>query len=313
MLFGRYQFDCRLTSAALLPVYKGSVLRGVFGLALKKVVCALKHQDCLTCLLKQRCVYALTFETTEVVPPPAGLRVTAVPHPYVIEPPSDPQTDYAPGALLSFTLLLFGEINRSLPYFIYAFEQIGQQGIGRRINGRRGRFTLEAVYCNGRTIYRGREGRLDAGNCTVPLTLAPAPVSSETIARLHLSLETPLRLKFDNRLQADLPFHVLVRATLRRASSLLACHGAGEPVLDYPGLVQEAQGVATVHTDLTWFDWQRYSSRQDRQMLMGGMLGSVVYENVPAAYLPLVDFCQAVHLGKQTAFGLGKVRSQVEA
>ena len=130
---------------------------------------------------------------------------------------------------------------------------------------------------------------------------------------LRQNLETPLRLKFDNRLQAELPFHVLVRAMLRRVSGLLACHGSGEPALDYPGLVQGAQGVATVRADLSWFDWKRYSSRQDRQMLMGGMLGSVVYENVPAAYLPLVDFCQAVHLGKQTAFGLGKVRSQVEA
>ena len=62
MLFEKYDFTCRLDTDAELPCYKGSTFRGVFGRALKKVVCALKQQECETCLLNTKCIYARVFE-----------------------------------------------------------------------------------------------------------------------------------------------------------------------------------------------------------------------------------------------------------
>lgn len=49
MLYGNYRFKCRFESEAHLPEYKGSTFRGVFGRALKDVVCALKRQECPGC------------------------------------------------------------------------------------------------------------------------------------------------------------------------------------------------------------------------------------------------------------------------
>ena len=46
-------------------------------------------------------------------------------------------------------------------------------------------------------------------------------------------------------------------------------------------------------------------------MLMGGMVGSVIYEGKIGEYLPLIDFCSEVHLGKQTSFGLGKIKAEI--
>jgi hypothetical protein len=42
-------------------------------------------------------------------------------------------------------------------------------------------------------------------------------------------------------------------------------------------------------------------------MLMGGMVGGVTYRDVPGLFLPLMEFCKKVHIGKQTAFGLGQI------
>ena len=148
--YGSYKFTCRLNTAGILPAYKGSTFRGVFGIALKKVVCALKHQECAQCLLRQRCVYALVFETPIAMEPPEGLRVSVPPHPFVIEPPLEDKREYAVGEMFESSLLLFGAANRSLPYFIYAFEQIGRIGIGRRVDGKRAAFDLEKVNLHGK-------------------------------------------------------------------------------------------------------------------------------------------------------------------
>ena len=310
MLYGKYQFFCCLTDETILPCYKGSTFRGVFGRALKRVVCALKRQECDQCLLKQRCVYAMVFETQDTMDPPEGSRIVAAPHPFVIEPPLTMETRFSEGSSFDFHLLLFGKANHNLPYFIYAFEQMGKIGIGKRINGKRGHFSLEEVKADDRSIYSSADQTLKELNPFL-LALKDAEDYPQSTFRLRLNMITPLRLKFENHLKADLPFHVLVRAMLRRMSSLYNFYGDGEPSLDYRGLVKKAKEVKIVDDDLSWFDWRRYSFRQDKAMLMGGMVGSVTYEGDMDEYMPLIEFCSKVHLGKQTSFGLGKIQAEI--
>jgi len=313
MLFGKYDFRCCFESEARLPAYKGSTFRGVFGHALKSVVCALKRQTCDQCLLKTQCIYALVFETQHAISPPPGARIAAVPHPFVIEPPQTAQTDFHAGDTFDFNLILFGPINRNLPYFIYAFDRMGKIGIGKKLNGRRGRFVLKSVEHHGHTIYMDTDQRLDMRDDFPRLILnKPDEEPSRNGSRMKITLKTPLRLKFQNRLSAALPFHLLVRAMLRRVDSLLRCYGEQAPELDFKGLVRRAEAVRIVESesDLRWYDWQRYSQRQDQKMLMGGMLGSVTFEGVLDEFMPLVEFCERTHIGKQTAFGLGEIGAE---
>jgi len=310
MLFGKYTFRCCFESNARLPAYKGSTFRGVFGHALKSIVCALKRRTCDQCLLKTQCIYALVFETHHAIPPPKDARIAAPPHPFVIEPPPTGKTDFSAGDSFDFNLVLFGQINRNLPYFIYAFDRMGNIGIGKKINGRRGRFVLKAVAQDGRTLYSGEDQRLHVNEDFPRLPLKqPEKIPNPNNSRLKITLQTPLRLKFQNRLSAELPFHLLVRAMLRRTDTLLRCYGDQTPDLDFKGLVHRAQAVRIVESQsaLQWFDWRRYSQRQDQKMLMGGMLGTVTYEGKIGEFLPLIEFCEKTHIGKQTTFGLGKI------
>ncbi|MCD6271347.1 MAG: CRISPR system precrRNA processing endoribonuclease RAMP protein Cas6 [Deltaproteobacteria bacterium] len=311
MLYGIYRFFCVFQNDAYLPYYKGSTFRGVFGRALKKVVCALKKEECSQCLLKQRCIYALVFETSISLAVPEGSRTASPPHPFVIEPPLTTETKFSKGSSFNFNLLLFGEINNSLPYFIYAFEQMGKIGIGKKINGGRGRFILKEVRNGDSLIYSAADRQLNTASKPEVLSIGdPANLSDKKLS-LKLICETPLRLKFENRLKAELPFHVLVRAMLRRVSSLFNWYGAGEPPLDYKGLVKKAASVQTLDSSLKWFDWKRYSFRQNKSMLMGGITGSITFKGDLTEYLPIIELCSKVHLGKQTSFGLGKIKAEI--
>lgn len=304
MLFGHYTFSSVLLDQALLPPFKGSTFRGAFGVALKRVVCAVREKRCDACMLASRCIYARVFETFSSSEA-SSARMVVPPHPYTIEPMLEDAVRYSPGESFDFNLLLFGEFNGMLPYFVYAFEVMGENGVGKRIEGnRRSRFKLESVLLDGVPLYDPKAGKLLATASAGEMKLGQAPERAGEM-ELSLTLKTPLRLKFENRLKADLPFHLLVRAALRRISSLFAAYGGGEPELDYRGLVAHAADVQVVSSTLRWFDWERYSDRQERAMLMGGMTGSVTYRGNIAEFLPLIEAAKQLHIGKQTSFGLG--------
>jgi len=167
------------------------------------------------------------------------------------------------------------------------------------------------VSVDGQPVYSGIDQKLH--NITPPLnlTLGANHGRQNLHDKVTLVFQTPLRLKHNNHLTPELQFHVLVRTMLRRAASLLAAFGDGEPELDYSGMVERAQGIRTTGSALKWTDWRRYSFRQDQAMMLGGVTGSITYEGALAEYLPLMNFCAQVHLGKQTTFGLG--RFSVEA
>jgi hypothetical protein len=310
MLYGAYHFSCIFEDDALLPYYKGSTFRGVFGRALKKVVCAIRRQDCSECLLKHKCIYCQVFETPSSYEETLDSRIASPPHPFVIEPPLTPETHFKKRDLFEFQLLLFGQANDYLPYFIYAFDEMGKAGIGKRINGKRAHFSLKDITANGEQIYSHKEKILKKGEFYRSLSFPDHITLSEDITQIRLLIETPLRLKYGNRLTVTLPFHVLVRAMLRRISSLFNYYGDGEPDLNYKTMVTKAKDVQIIDSNLTWFDWRRYSNRQDQAMLMGGMLGSVTYQGMIGDYLPLIELSAKLHLGKQTSFGLGKIKAE---
>ena len=311
MLYGAYHFSCLFEDDAVLPYYKGSTFRGEFGRALKRVVCALRRNDCTECLLRHKCIYFQVFETPSSSEEIKETRIAAPPHPFVIEPPLTQETHFKIGDHFDFHLLLFGPTNEYLPYFIYAFEQMGSIGIGKRVNGKRANFVLKNITANGKQIYSHKEQILKKNVPYQNLILHDKKQISDGILTIKITIETPLRIKFENRLAATLPFHVLVRAMLRRVSSLFNYYGDGEPELDYRGMVGRAKDIQIADSNLTWFDWRRYSNRQDQAMLMGGMLGSVTYQGKFGEYLPLIDLCAKVHLGKQTSFGLGKIKAEI--
>lgn len=302
MHYGNYRFSCTLDQDAELPVYKGSTFRGGFGHALRQSVCTIKRADCGSCLLKDICIYIQVFEQGRKKDRHGSL----APHPFVIVPPHNRETRLARGSAFDCHLLLFGKANQFLPCFIHAFEQMGKNGIGKHVQGRRAGFKLNRVTENNRVIYPGENSRMEKHE-TRDICLDAAPEGIGETGRVKIEFQTPLRIKFGNRLHDGLLFHILVRAMLRRVSSLFTAYGNGEPDLDYKGLVKKAQDICLVENRLSWFDWKRYSLRQDQSMLMGGIMGSAIYEGRLDVFMPLLDFCSKVHLGKQTSFGLGKL------
>lgn len=136
--------------------------------------------------------------------------------------------------------------------------------------------------------------------------------SDHDIRRLRVHLLTPLRLKSDNQFSRDLPFAVLARAAMRRVAALENHHGDGEPAVDYRGLARLSETVRLVEARAVWLDINRYSNRQKCVMQIGGLVGTVLYEGDLVPFLPFLRYCETAHLGKQTAFGLGRIQLETD-
>ena len=313
--YQNYKFTIEASEPLALPDYKGSTFRGAFGNAFKRVVCALKRNDCRECLLKTRCVYVYVFETS----PPEGTDIMgmnkyeAVPHPFVIEPPEENKRAYNNGDILHFNLILAGKGIDYLPYFLYTFEELGRIGIGKG----RGKYKFLSVRDGDDPVY-SIEDRVLRNTASKELHIqedfepgADTDSDLDLNETITLRFLTPARIKHQRSLAVELDFHILIRSLLRRLCLLYYFHcGGKEPSWDYKGIIKEAEKIAIEKDSLAWRDWERYSSRQDVRMKMGGVMGEVTYKGNLKPFTSILKAGSMLHIGKGTSFGLGKYEIQ---
>jgi CRISPR/Cas system endoribonuclease Cas6 (RAMP superfamily) len=300
-------FHCRWTTEARLPDYLGSTLRGSFGWALKRCSCMLKRQQCPTCVLNTTCAYAVLFATELYEEKQQVRTVNARPHPLVFQPHNQGPVTGQVGESWEFSLLVIGRASEFIPHVVFSVQIMGEAGIGVGAKHGAGRFFLAKVTTDATTIFDAATGRM--GEITKVRSLALGGAKSE-VRQLRVHLHTPLRLKQENKLQTELPFHVLIRTALRRMSALEIAYGQeglGEPALDYRGLVHRAEDIRLKESTLRWHELQRYSNRQRQKVSLSGLMGTALYEGELAEFVPLLEYASQVHVGKQTLFGLGRV------
>src|SRR5690606_18577377 len=112
------------------PDYAGSMLRGAFGHALRRVSCMTRMKNCTGCPLLATCPYSQIFETPPLANHPLQ-KFSAMPNPYVIEPPEGGARSLGEGDTFSFSMVLMGKALQQLPLIVLAWERALAQGLGK--------------------------------------------------------------------------------------------------------------------------------------------------------------------------------------
>ncbi|MCM8766414.1 MAG: CRISPR system precrRNA processing endoribonuclease RAMP protein Cas6 [Candidatus Omnitrophica bacterium] len=297
----RNKFVLKACQTLKLPPYKGSCLRGGFGITFRRICCVNKVlKECHDCSLKEKCAYAYIFETSPPAHSQKLKKISEIPRPFVIEPPLDKKIVYKEGEEIEFTLILVGRASEYLPYFVFTFQELGNIGLGKG----RGKFYLSEVYgSSGEKIYAAESGILENSSF---LDIAKLFTENFPSNILKINFLTPSRIKFRGDLVTKPEFHLLIRALFHRISALAYFHCGFELKLDYNFLILQAEKIKIKKENLEWFDWERYSSRQDTRMKLGGFIGEVTYAGDFKPFLPLLVLGQFTHIGKNCTFGLGK-------
>lgn len=278
------------------PAFAGSALRGAWGHALRRQVCVMHREDCAGCPLKAGCDFTRLFEIQ------AAHGFGSPPQPYVIDAAPIWAGPLPAGQPCHFDFVLIGQAISRLYLVVETWRSALAGGLGR-----------QRVPCRLESVTLPDEAdrilfSLAAGWSALPDTTLELPPPHPT-GELWLSFHTPLRIKIDNDLlgaREITPRHLL-EALIRRVKLLAVFHCGTRLALDEARLGALADAVDGEKT-LRWMDQDRYSSRQQTQMKLGGLLGDWRLSGPLTEFVPFLYLGQWLHVGKGATLGLGGYR-----
>jgi hypothetical protein len=326
----KYRLVLRPLQPLALSEYKGATFRGGFGTVFRRVACACGSGATVH---QKRCLYSQVFETPQREDLPALPRTAHLPHPFVLEPPLETQRVYTPADRLTVHLILVGQALEWLPYFVFTFDELGRVGIGQN----RGRYQVDEVCSvNGAdtsVVFSGRTRRFLGQGQHVTFEELWQP--DEAVQAAEVEFLTYTRVMGKGHLRSSVDFPLLFGALLRRIALLMYAHGDGGTLplpsgrsIDALSIVRYfydrsaqqpdarqairdayrvAEQVIMARQGLHWEEWERYSTRQETRMKLGGVLGAVCYTGPIGPFLPYLRVGEYIHVGKNTTFGLGQM------
>lgn len=295
----RYRFRFKITKPFITPDYAGSMLRGVFGHALKAISCIEKKENCKHCSRYRECLYPAVFEA-----PPQQHQLqkfSQIPNPYVIEPNQKEQQCYQINDLFEFSMVLTGIALKQLPLIILAWKRAFERGL-TKYDGKGILFDVALIDANNhQKIILNREEEIIKEHDT-QLVLP----KEKSLKALTLNFVTPLRIQRKSKpLKANnLTARDMLVTLARRVNLINEFHNHTIIIDDFSTLI-----AATEYVDMTpelyWYDWTRYSNRQKQKMTLGGVMGKITIRGDLAPFVPLLYMGQWLHLGKNATFGMG--------
>lgn len=259
-----------------VPFFTGSALRGAFGHSLKKVCCINPKVECEGCFADSTCLYYEFFEE----------RGKSHRYRFCIE---------VPAASWGFGIYLYEEACDKTPYVVTAIDMaINEFGLGKE----RQKPHIVSVTANGVSIYDAKNYNLKEAT-----TAIFQPTHNKKISAIKL--KTPFRLRSDGKMAQKEEITALSAAlsAMRRYDEL---KGSGFVKRHYEYDKESEQ------RDIKFVNLERYSTRQQTKMALGGYMGEIECADMPNEMNEALQIGEIIGVGKSCVFGLGEIKLEEE-
>ena len=249
----------------------GSTLRGAFGMSLKDSVCINPSFECEGCYAQKECIYYDFFEKKNSA------------HQYRFDFSLNPR-------FYDFTLYLFEDATKKLPEILEAIKiMLTVKGLTYK----REKFEIAKVVCNDIDIYHDNKFTL---NDIKPQTIN---IGSYT-KQIQLEFKTPLRIKREGKILKVAPsLEMLIYSIHNRLTEI---QKKPREKLSFTPQYKE------IKSDTKFIDQTRLSNKQKTKLQMGGIIGNLIYDDIDKESLKYLSLGEVIGLGKQTVFGMGKIK-----
>lgn len=299
--FKRIGFLITLSKKLRFTVPIPFLFRSIIGFQLRKMCCIAHNNVCADCMFNATCIYGFTFES--IVPKNNAALVgrDRISHPIIID------TDEFAGKELDslvLNLIFLGSAIPYIPYFFYALKKGGETGITKERISYQINDIVEFT-----DITKERSLKID--DQQIDTKIEPESweynqdIQTEVQKDFFVTLLSPLRFKAQGHYARRLIDTEFARCLHRRAQVLCSQYGHNDYIGDY----QFSGNWTITEQNLKWRDFTHYSSRQKKAMQLGGLLGDFMLSGKFSSYeCSLLRFAEIFHGGKNTNFGLGKIK-----
>jgi len=254
-------------------------------------------------MLRSSCVYAYVFEGLATEDRIIMRLYPYVPQPFVIVTDLREPSEIKENDQWKFGLRLFGHAIDHFPYIVYSLMELGRSGLGRE----KIRFAVERI-----TEFGSSEPLYEAGGNHLSKLRAPnIDLDCDTSWDRSITVDflTPVRLRVGGKEVSSINFSDLTRAAIRRLNILTHFYGNEEykNAYDAADLVEKSTAVKTKWDETHRFELCRFSTRQNRKMILDGLVGSMAFAGEMREFRHLLSLLPVTHLGKATSFGFGRI------
>ena len=266
-----YHIEVKIQTDHKAPYFIGSMIRGAFGYALKKVTCINPSYRCENCFAQESCLYYSFYEKPNSF------------HKYRFEIELGTNR-------FDFGLYLFNEATNELPYVLSALEIVLTKNGLTKNNYTFNNLTIKV---NNQEVFEGKEFK--------KLNIEQKSFQIDTYCpNIKIKLLTPLRIKKNNKLlRDDIDIEDILRSIYQREQEFKTGEKAFK--LDY---------TPEYKTSLKLLEYKpllRRSNRQGKRMNMDGIIGEMAILDIDKRSYELLKLGEIIGVGKQTVMGLGRI------
>lgn len=282
----RFKKDCRL------QINKSSALRGGIGNILILEYC-IYDKKCKICPFKNECtVFRIFHPKIEIDVPFLDKSMSSAPG-FAIEL-NDNRELISKNDIMNFNIIFFSRMIAYVPVFIKAIKKLGRYGLCSMD----GVFDLIEVN-NVHKLPLYYDKKIYKHNIYIDTVQNYVNNRRKTLNHIEaIQFITPFRILRNNILVKNPSFNDFIYSISRRLIILNALEG--DKVEE---LVPDSGRF--INNNFIWTDFERYSSRQNKSMKIGGVVGKT-YVCDGDKYLDYIIACELCHTGKNTVFGHGK-------
>jgi hypothetical protein len=265
-----YKIDVETSEDYTPPFFAGSMLRGVLGLALKRLVCINPMYQCTGCFSAKNCIYYDFYERENSI---KAYRITSK----------------LGMKQLSFSLYLYEDTTEELPFVLSAIKKALEEiGVGRE----KRQIKVSTISIDSKPVYTGRE--------FLPIRdITPCEFTcNDYHSDIELHFQLPLSLKYKNQYvtKEKLSPYILITNIHKRFAEL---KGIPAQKIDF-----QIEGQI-IQNSLKYLDLFRYSNRKKRHMKFTGLIGKITIQGLDRRSYEYLKLGEIIGIGKQTVFGLG--------
>ena len=286
LFFSKYRFTLESNKKIEFVENLDSIIRGTFGTSLKNIVCINEEKNCTPCNYRKNCAFIYIILNDDK---------KHIPKPYILD------FEKFDGKILNFSITLIGNANKYYKQIFYSIRELCILGLGKD----REEFSLVKVEAltkklDFKMVYDKNN------NISIAEKITINDINITHSNKFLLEIIKPLRIDQDKELIKDLNSQVFFKTLLRRLSSLMYFYCDTNLDIDFENFFEIASSITMIKKELFFKSKKRYSARQDKEIPLYGLKGSIEIEgNLEIFYLFLI-LGSYLHVGKGVSFGMGK-------